>query len=91
MAKISTIYDDYIKEYRELGGDMVWTMKDGTDIPIKDMKCSHIRNCINMLNRKKNGQDTHDIIRVWVFIFRDTLNNRRTDKLMRLMENIRKL
>lgn len=29
----------------------VWTMKDGSEIEVKDMKTSHIHNCIKILER----------------------------------------
>ena len=31
--------------------EKLWTCKDGTKIPVKDMTTLHLRNCINMMHR----------------------------------------
>ena len=33
--------------------ELTWTMRDGTEIRVKDMSYSHLNNCINMISRSK--------------------------------------
>jgi len=80
----NSIYDDLISEYKEIGNDMVWIMKDGTEIFIKNMETSHIKNCINMLKRTKKNETKL----AWIDIFTDVLMKRRESKLNKILDNI---
>ena len=71
-------------DYKNLGGEMVWEMKDKTEIKIKDMKDSHIKNCIRMMNRKSSNETRS----AWVDILTEVLSNRRTEKLLKIKEII---
>lgn len=39
-------------------GDIVWTTKEGNQIPIKSMSDTHLVNTINMLERKSKEAET---------------------------------
>ena len=80
----STYYDSLMSEYETFGIHMIWEMKDGTDIEIKDMKTSHIQNCINMLHRNWENETKN----AWIDIFNDVLIKRRGSKINKLLENI---
>lgn len=38
-------------------GEIVWTTKDGRDVPIKDMTDAHLENAINMIERNEMMND----------------------------------
>lgn len=52
----------------------IWTMKDGTRIPVTEMTDLHIRNTIRMLERK----DKYDIYMPWITRLREELERRST-------------
>ena len=79
-----SIYDVVMEDYKNLGDEMTWEMKDKTEIKIKDMKDSHIKNCIRMMQRKQINETRE----VWIDIFTDVLSNRRTAKLLKIKEII---
>jgi hypothetical protein len=51
--------------------ELTWLTKDEGEIKVKNMKDSHLKNCINMLRRKKEDAD------FWIAIFEDELYSRR--------------
>ena len=89
MARIGVrVSDDYYKdligEYELYGFSMLWSMKDGTDIMINDMKDSHIRNCINMLKRNTLTETR----RAWIDIFTDVQLKRRALKIDKIKNKL---
>lgn len=77
-------YDYQMYDYKENGDNTIWTMKDGTDIEICNMKDGHIQNCINMMKRKPlNGTR-----RAWIEIFEEIKMNRRSFKVSKIVNNI---
>jgi len=77
-------YTSLIQEYKDLGDEMVWDMKDGTPIGLKDMEDSHIKNTINMLKRKPLTNTRS----AWLEIFESESLNRRFKKIDKLKKNI---
>ena len=77
-------YNDLINQYKYEQFHMNWRMKDGTGILIKDMKDSHIKNCINMLKRNTLTETR----RAWIDIFVDVQLKRRVLKLEKIKKNL---
>ena len=51
--------------------ELMWETKDEGKIAVSKMKNSHIKNCINMLVRRKQDAD------FWLAVFEDELKNRK--------------
>lgn len=79
-----SIYIYHIQRYKKYNYDMNWEMKNGIFIKIKDMKDSHIKNCINMLNRKKENATRI----AWIDIFEDVKLKRRNLKINNIINEI---
>ena len=82
-----TVYDAYLC----LGMELEWTMRDLTEIKLKDMEDSHIANCIRMLNhniKERVTQDSIDRMGYWIRIFEDVQLKRRNQKILKLKKNI---
>ena len=62
------IYHD-IEEEAKL---KIWTTKDGTKIPVRDMADSHIQNTINLIKRR----DKYDYYLPWLKVFEEELKDR---------------
>ena len=45
------LYEAWLENQERKKEEKIWTMRDGTEILIKDMETSHIINSINMINR----------------------------------------
>ena len=43
-----------MKKHKSIREEFIWTTQEGVEWLLKDMKDSHIRNCIKFLKRKKN-------------------------------------
>lgn len=85
MTKLSNDYDDdLIKEYQDKGFSMIWTMKDGTEILLKNMEDSHINNCIKMLRRNSLTETR----RSWIDIFIDVQLKRRKLKIDKIKSKL---
>lgn len=78
-------YKEIIRLYKKRGDNMEWEMKDGNMIKIKNMESSHVKNCINMMNRKPSNQTR----KAWIEIFEDVIVKRRTQKINKIKENIK--
>ena len=83
-VKYNSMYDIVMEDYKNLGDEMVWEMKDKTEIMIKDMKDGHIKNCIRMMQSKPMNETRE----AWIEIFNESLSNRRTSKLLKIKEII---
>lgn len=77
-------YEWLLGEYKIKGDELDWVMKNGDGIQIKNMKDSHVKNCINML-RKKESNDTR---RAWIIILDDVWMDRRAGKIHKIKNNI---
>lgn len=78
------IYDILIGRYKSRGTELKWSMKDGTEIKIKNMEDSHVKNCINMLRRNP----LTDTRRAWIDIFVDVQLRRRSLKLEKIKNKL---
>lgn len=45
-------------------GSIIWTTKDGKNIPIKDMDNNHLANTLKMLLKQEEEQEEYDDIMV---------------------------
>lgn len=79
-----SVYQSILDTYKNVGMNMVWVMKDDTEIKIKDMEDRHIQNCINML---KNKEKTHRRT-AWIDVFEDVKIKRRKIKLIKIVSKI---
>ena len=82
--ELDSLYNRKIYMYKKLKFDMIWTMKDGTEIMIKDMEDSHVKNTINMLK----GKLQTDTRSAWIYIFEDVMIKRRFIKINKITNNI---
>lgn len=81
---METMYEIIIGEYQQDGDEMIWTMRNGDEIMVKDMVASHIKNCITMLVVAANADSSYDARTAWVEIFTDVLMKRRLLKLEKI-------
>ena len=63
------IYHDIEEEAKS----KIWTTKDGTKIPVRDMTDSHIQNTINLIKR----MDKYDYYLPWLKVFEEELRDRK--------------
>lgn len=45
--------DTFSNSDHDIADEPMWTMKDGTQILVKDMETSHIKNCMRLMERNK--------------------------------------
>lgn len=67
MAELDTVYGR-VESMMRRG---IWTMRDGTEIDIREMTDSHIKNCIRMLSEKES-----EFAEMWVWRFAEELKFR---------------
>ena len=84
MDEGNNYYNNIMDLYKREGFSMLWTMKDGDDIMIEDMKDSHIQNCINMMKRNPLTETR----RAWIDILTDVQVKRRRLKIEKIKEKI---
>jgi len=77
-------YKYHLEVYKVHSDEMFWTMKDGTDIMIKDMVDSHVKNTINMLKRKPNNGTRLS----WIEILEDVQLKRRFKKIDKIIDRL---
>lgn len=55
MAHIASIQDLYLERWlrKREAGEIIWTTKNGDNIPIKNLGDSHLNNIINMLENQE--------------------------------------
>ena len=90
VSDIEALNDEYDREPRpskEAFFDKkikegVWVQRDGSEIRIKDMKDSHIRNCINILKRKQDYDptDKSSIANKYIQRFKKELSKRELER-----------
>ncbi|MFW6243483.1 MAG: hypothetical protein ACOC2W_04920 [bacterium] len=78
-------YEDIIETYNFIGMDMVWVMRDGDEIMLKDMGDNHIQKCINMLKRNYPTETRL----VWIHVFEDVQLKRRNLKINKILNEIK--
>jgi hypothetical protein len=79
------IWSNIIFDYKKLGDNMEWEMKNKKSIKIKNMETSHVKNCINMMS----GKEQNGTRKAWIVIFEDVLQKRRTNKINKIKTNIK--
>jgi hypothetical protein len=77
-------YKYHLEVYKIYSDEMFWTMRDGTDIMIKDMVDSHVKNTINMLKRKPNNGTRLS----WIEILEDVQLKRRFKKIDKIIDKL---
>ena len=71
MAAEFDLYQEKVKHDAEKG---IWTMRDGTRIPVEEMTTSHLQNTISFLERK---EDPTDLWFPWIMRMREELKRRK--------------
>ena len=71
MAMVFDLYQEKVKRDAEKG---IWTMRDGTKIPVEEMTTSHLQNTIRFLERK---EDTTDLWLPWIVRMQEELEKRK--------------
>ena len=61
----------------EESGPVSWRTKDGSYIPITDMTQKHIKNCLFLLQAKKEFTDS------WIEIFQEELKERKNARRLK--------
>ena len=84
------IYDYFIRRYKEEGDEMYWTMEDETEIKIKDMKDSQLKNNINTLSMLKRNS-FNKTRSAWTEIFESEFMKRRNQKIDKIIDIIHKI